>query len=461
MQDLTLPLRDYQGIAAQWAMNRLYARDAIGAGLFLDPGLGKTRTSLTIADELLTLKEVKRVLIIAPLRPVYSVWPAEMKKWKFDMSWSILHEQYDKAMAWDTQLEIVNPEGVVKLQDLGGRWDLIIVDESTKFKSWSSRRMKFMRKLLAKTPKRLILSGTPAANSLADLHAQMYIIDNGESLGRTAGYFREMYMCRGGWQGKQWVVREDMKHALLDKISDRCLRMDAESYLDMPALLFNDIWVEMPEEAKRQYNKLKRELYVKLQTGDVFCGSAAAAYMKCKQFANGQVYNTDEESGVRTTHRAHDAKVEALVDLMEELAGKPLLISYQVTADLERLQMHKAFSKLPVIKGRMKAKDVDEIIAKWNRGEYKGLLAQCQTVSHGLNMQEACNDVGWFGLCDSPEVYDQFIRRIYRQGVVGPQVRVHRLLTRGTVDEPMLGRIESKGQTQAEFLEALKKHARA
>jgi hypothetical protein len=460
MQDLTKPLRDYQNFAVDWTLQRLFARDMLGTALFLDPGLGKTRTSLTVADMLLSLGEIRRVLVVAPLRPVYSVWPNEIRDWKFSIPHVILHEQYEPAMRMNAQLEIVNPEGLVKLQDLGGRWDLIIIDESNKFKTWGCQRMKYLRKILRKTPKRMILNGTPVANSLADLFSQIYIIDNGKRLGQTIGYFRNEYMTLGGFQGKQWIMKENKQQQLLDLVGDICLRMDAESFLDMPELVYNDVWCTLPPELLKQYKVLKRELYLRLEAGeDITVGSAAAVYMKCKQYANGVVYNKPE-SGDKTAHKVHEIKHKALEDLVDELAGKPILTAYQLTCDADALQARKTFKKWPRIRGRMKGSEVDKIFDQWNLGLHTGMLAQTMTVSHGSNLQKACNDVGWLGLCDSPDNFYQFNRRVYRQGVSGKQVRVHRVLMRGTVDEVMLLRVEGKLKTQDEFCKALKDFAR-
>jgi SNF2 family DNA or RNA helicase len=456
------PLREYQKFAVEWLLERLYVQDAEGAGLFLDPGLGKTRTALTIAEALRDLGLVRRVLVVAPLRPVYTVWPAEVKRWGFDFNPIILHNQHARAMACDCNMELVNFEGLVKLVELGGRWDLLIVDESTFVKNWSTKRTRYMRKMVQKIPKRLILTGTPAANSLADLHAQLYVVDRGESLGKTAGTFRSLYCQQGGFKGYKWNVREGVGGRILDAIKDRVLRMKAEDHLDMPKLIFNEIWAKLPPNSFNQYKRLKRELYTELDNGaDILVGSAAAAYTKCKQFANGQVYTMEGEE--RVTHRAHDEKVNALFELHEELAGKPLLVFYHFTSDLLRIQSAKGspFKKCPVLRGGMKIEEVQKILDGWNAGKYHAILAQWQAASHGLNMQGCCNDVACFGLHDSLEIFDQAIRRVYRQGVTGDQVRIHRLLTLDTVDAVMLERLQLKDQTQSQFLEALKKHAKS
>lgn len=454
------PLRDYQTFAVEWLLDRLYIQDREGAGLFLDPGLGKTRISLTIAEALMDLGVVRRVLVVAPLRPVYTVWPAEVSRWGYDFQPIILHNQHAKAMACDCNMELVNFEGLVKLVELGGRWDLMIIDESTFVKNWSTKRTKYMRRMVKKIPKRLILTGTPAANSLHDLHAQLFMVDRGDSLGKTVGSFRSMYCQQGGFKGYKWKVRAGVGDAILGAIKDRVLRMKAEDHLDMPELIFNDVWAKMPANASNQYKRLKRELFAELETGEVFVASASAAYTKCKQFANGQVYAMEGEE--RVSHRTHDEKVNALFELHEELAGKPLLTFYHFKHDLQRIQTAKGspFKKCPVLKGGMKIEDVKKILDEWNAGKHHALLAQWQAASHGLNMQGCCNDVACFGLHDSLEVFDQAFRRVYRQGVSGDQVRIHRLLTLDTVDALMLERLQLKDQTQSQFLEALKKHAR-
>lgn len=453
------PLRDYQAYAVEWLLDRLYVKGCEGAGLFLDPGLGKTRISLTIAQALRDLGVVNRILVVAPLRPIYTVWPAEVERWGFNLDPMILHGQHATAMACNKNFELVNFEGLGKLHEVANRWDLMIVDESTFVKTWGAKRTKFMRKMVKKIDKRIILTGTPAANSLADLHAQIYMIDQGKALGKTATAFRSLFCQQGGWKGRKWLVREGVGKNILEAIDDKVLRMKAEDYLDMPQLVFNEIWSKLPQNASNQYKRLKRELFAELETGEVFAASAAAAYTKCKQFANGQVYTMEGEE--RVAHKAHDEKINALLELYEELAGKPLLVFYHYKHDLARIKATKPFKKCPVLAGGMKIEEVENILKRWNNGEYGAILAQWQAASHGLNMQGCCNDVACFGLHDSLEVFDQAIRRVYRQGVSGEQVRVHRLLTLDTVDEVMLERLSQKDQTQSQFLAALKKHARS
>jgi len=455
------PLRDYQTYAVKWQMQRLFVQREKGVGLFLDPGLGKTRTTLTLLDALFDLGEVGRVLIVAPLRPVYTVWPAEIQRWGFPQSHIILHNQYVKALSYNCKIELVNYDGLERLREIKNRWDMIVLDESTFIKNWSTDRTKNLREMLKTIPRRSILTGTPASNSLSDLHSQMFVVDDGEALGKNVTAFRNRFCYQGGWQGRKWSVKDHVRDEIKNAIQDKVLRLQAEDFLDMPELVQNEIWVNMGEKAVKEYRRLKKELFAELETGNVFAATAASAYTKCRQFANGQVY-TPNEDGTKTTHIAHKRKVEALYELFEELAGKPLLVFYSYKHDLQQIQGAKnsPFRGCPVVSGGMKVADLMKILDEWNAGKHKGILAQWQAASHGLNMQGCCNDVACFGLVDSLEIYDQAIRRVYRQGVTGKQVRIHRLLTKGTVDEVMLDRLNGKHESQSAFLTALKKHAK-
>jgi len=462
--------RDYQDTAYDFCLRRLYVEGQLGAGLFLDPGLGKTLVTLALLEFLRAMGEIDSALIVAPLRVCRLVWAQEIRKWDYDFTVNLLCNKVAPVLSRRlgrkipgpglreprSFIELVNPESLHHLVEHCDRWDMIAVDESTKFKTWTSRsprnRMKMLRKMLPNFKKRLILTGTPAPNSLADLHSQIFILDNGAALGRNVTVFRSLYMRQGGWQGRQWMLKDNQEDKILQQIASMCLRLDAETCLDMPELVTNDIECELPAQCVAQYKKLQRDLLAQLDTGTILIQNAASAYTKMRQFANGQMYDED-----RVVHPIHKAKLEAWSDLVDELGGKPLLTFYQFQHDLDALRTK--YPKAPVMNGQSKKTD-EKTIDDWNAGKIRVLLAQNQAISHGLNMQGCGTDMVYYGLHDSLEVYEQSYRRIYRQGVKGHQVRIHRLLTRGTVDTTIRDRLESKDQTQQAFLNALKKHAR-
>lgn len=445
-------LHSYQREAIDFGLNRLYTKDLQGAGLFLDPGLGKTRITLEVLNTLRGLNEIERVLIVAPMRVCHSVWPQEIEKWGFDFTTNVMCRRVKASLKNDCFIDLINPESLHLLEYNCARWDTLVIDESTKFKSWRTKRMKCLRKMLPNFLRRIILTGTPAPNSLADLHSQAYILDDGAALGRNVTVFRARYMARGGWQGRQWQLRSEMTDSLNEAIAPMVLRMDAESNLEMPELLVNDMFCELPPKCVAGYRQLKRELLAQLETGDILAVNAASAYIKMRQFSNGQIYDAD-----RNVHFVHSAKVDMLCDLIEELAGKPILVFYQFQHDADAIS--KKFPDAPVLSGKTKPGAVNDILNDWNVGRTHVLLAQNQTASHGLNMQGSGTDIAYFGIGDSLEVYEQSYRRIYRQGIRGSQVRIHRLLTRGTTCEVIRDRLHSKDQSQQAFFKALRAHA--
>lgn len=330
---------------------------------------------------------------------------------------------------------------------------MIAIDESQGFKSWTTRRMRNLRKMLPMTQRRLIMTGTPTPNTLADLHSQAFILDNGEALGKNVTIFRHRYMYQGGWHGRQWKMKPDKADELMQAIAPMMIRMDAESHLDMPDLFINDVMVQLPTSSLKIHKDMKRKLAAELESGEnVLAANAASAYSKLKQIANGAIYG--EERRVETLHAA---KLEALENLVDELNGKPIIVFYQFKFDGAILQ--QAFGDVSFINGDLNAKQTARNIERWLAGETQVLLIQAQAGAEGLNLQTSgCADVCFFGLPDIANLYEQGYRRVYRQGGAR-SVRVHRILAEGTVDILIRDRLDGKLKEQSDFLNALKDFA--
>jgi SNF2 family DNA or RNA helicase len=442
----------------EWLISRTVLAEHGGGGYFLDPGLGKTSTTLSYLRLLFATGLSKRVLIVAPLRVIYSVWPNECAKWDQFKGFqcSIIHgtaTQRLAALAKPADLYLINPEGLPWLeQTFSNRpipFDTLVVDESSKFKAWGGKRTKSLRKLAPKFARRLILTGTPSPNNLQDLFAQIYLIDLGETLGTSITKFRLRYFDRGGFGGYGWIPKPGAKEAIQEKIAPLVLRLSEEDHLDLPEKLINDVWVDLPKDVLKAYKKLEREMFLALDRDkELTPVNAGAKYIACRQFANGGVYDAD-----KTQHHLHTAKIDAIVDIAEELQGKPLLIAFQFKHDLTRLR--RAFPKLPSIDGTTKPREAESLIYSWNAGTLQYLAVQPQSLSHGVNMQAGPGrDIAWLGLTDDLEVYLQLNKRIHRQGVTG-QVRIHRVLARRTVDVAACDRNEAKDNSQKSLLEAL------
>lgn len=450
----------YQREVIDFCLDRFLVQRARGAGLLLDPGLGKTACTLSVLDALDAIGDFQRALVIAPVRVVRNVWPQEVKKWGFDLPVSVVHgtpAQRERALSSRAKLHLINPEGVDWLVNSARNFKAsdyctLVLDESTKFKNWSAKRSKALRKIIPKFKHRMILTGTPSPNGLQDLFAQAYVLDEGQALGKTLTQFRNRFCRRGGYLGHSWLVRSEMRKEIEEAIRPLVIRMDAADHLDLPPLMFNDVWVDLPGPAMKTYKEIEKELVAYLKSGETLTANGAgAAYAKCKQIANGGSFL---ESG-EVVH-LHSAKLDALEELIDESHGKPVLVGYQFKHDLERLL--DRWPDTPSIGGHTTPVATTRILEQWNAGQLPLLFCQPMAVGHGLNMQTAgCNHVVWLGLTDSLEVYEQFNRRVYRQGAVGTVV-VHHLLARGTVEEAIQTRVRQKGVSQAELLAALKQY---
>jgi SNF2 family DNA or RNA helicase len=363
------------------------------------------------------------------------------------------------ALSKPADIYTINPEGVLLFLDKvkpRPQFDLVVVDESTKFKNFTAGRFKALKRLLKGVPLRIALSGTPAANCLADLFAQMYIIDDGEALGKTLTYFRSMFMQKGGYMNYEWLFREDREEMIHKAIAHMVLRLDSLDHLDLPERVWNKVWMDLPDSIKPRYQQLERELFYRLDQGEnVVASGGGGLYAMCRGLANGGLYEHPELSP-RITHQIHEAKTEAFVDKVEELSGKPVLGAYSFYHDLDRLK--KVFPDAPVINGKTSPKRSDEILDEWDKQNIHVLLVHPGSVEHGLNMQYGgCNDVVWYSLPDKPESYQQLNARLWRDGTVG-QVRYHHIMARDTIDIAVWDRLQMKGKRQRALLEALKKY---
>lgn len=464
-----------------------FLRERQAGGLFLEPGLGKTSITLEVISQYLKEGLAKKVLIIAPLRVCYNVWPEEIKRWEnFNhLRCCILHgKDKDKLLESDDyDIYLINPEGLkwlfnaqkVSGNSFGGskrskivvdsrRWcgygfDMLVVDELSKFKSSSSDRFKMIKPLINTFRFRYGLTGSPAANGLINLFGQMYIIDNGLTFGQYITNFRNAYF-ESDYLGFTYTIRKGAEKEIYQAIKPYVLSMKAEDYLDMPNYIESNIRVEMDKKAKKVYDSIEKDLIAKIDANVVTASTAGAASIKCRQVANGAIYvDQDIEALIKTDGKewveVHDAKISALLDLIDELQGKPLLVAYEFAHDLERLK--KALGKdVPHIGTGVSMKETQDIVSNFNRGNIPVLLGHPASMGHGLNMQSSCNHVCWFSVTWDYELYDQFVRRVYRQGNKNDKVFIYRIVCKDTIDEAVIGMLANKTTTQNDLFTALK-----
>lgn len=440
----------YQQLAEQ------HIYDVPRCGLFLEMGLGKTVVTLTAINNLIYDRfEISKVLVIAPLRVAEDTWSRESAKWDHLQHLRISKilgtpTQRRKAIAADADIYIINRENVVwlcnELSTIGDSWDFdaVVIDELSSFKSPKSQRFKALRKYITKSSHVIGLTGTPAPNGLIDLWSQIYLLDGGERLGRTVTGFRERYFVPG--QRNQTTIfnykpKPEAEKNIQDLISDICISMKAEDWLEMPERIDSIQSVRLSAKEMQDYEKFEREAYLQFLEGEVTAASAAALTGKLLQYSNGAMYLPDGDY-VKTSEK----KMDMLEELVEAANGKPVLVFYSFRHDLERIQ-----AKFPKAVKLTDSKDIEA----WNNGEISMLLAHPAGAGHGLNLQDGGCIIIWFGLTWSLELYQQANARLYRQGQK-QAVIIHHLITEGTRDEDVLRSLQGKEDVQNTVMEALK-----
>ena len=433
-------------------------------GLFLDMGLGKTVTTLTAVKELKYNRFlVRKVLVIAPKKVAEGTWTREAAKWGHTQMLRVspvLGSQTKRIRALNTpaDLYIINRENVCWLVDYyRNAWpfDMVVVDESSSFKSHSAKRFKALASVGDRIDRMVELTGTPSPNGLEDLWSQIFLLDGGERLGKRYTQFRERYFQpdKRGADGMvySYEAKPGTEASILEKISDICISMKAEDYLQLPDITYHEIPVELDSKSLKAYCELEREMVLQLPEDDetISVTSAAALSNKLLQLANGALYGED-----RQVHEVHGCKVEAFLELIESLQGKPALVFYNYQHD--RTRILKALEKSGLAVRELKTtQDEDD----WNAGKIQVLLTHPASSAYGLNLQQGGNHVIWFGLTWNYELYTQANKRLHRQGQK-EKVIIHHLVCSGTRDTDVMQALQRKDDVQSWVMESLKARIR-
>lgn len=426
-------------------------------GLFLRPGLGKTSITLTAVNVLRYLRwEIAKVLVIAPKKVAEATWSKEAAKWDHLQHLKVVTvlgstTKRIKALNTPADVYVINRENVPWLVDYYKQswpFDMLICDESTSFKNSQSKRFKALKLIRRFCKKVVLLTGTPSSKGLIDLWAQVYLLDEGARLGKTISQYRERYFIANthGGHFTDYKPKSDAEGAVLTAISDICVSMKAEDYLELPECVEHEIPVVLEDKAKREYDQFERDLLLEIEDETITAQGAAVLTGKLLQFCNGAVYNADKQSVT-----VHDCKLDAYTELLEQLDGDPVITFYSFKHDLDRLleRLGKTKRRVHVYQG---PQDEDD----WNAGKIDVLLAHPASCAYGLNLQAGGRHIVWFGLNWSFELNDQGKCRLWRQGSEFDKVFIHYLVAQGCVDEDVMAAIRSRADTHEAVMSALK-----
>ena len=417
-------------------------------------GTGKTVTTLTAIDRILfDLMEDGPVLVIAPLRVAQNTWSKECEKWPHLRHLKIARvmgsaKERKEALAKKADVFVINRENVQWLVEyLNGKWPfpIVVIDELSSFKSNQAKRWKALRRVRGRIRRIVGLTGTPRPNGIEDLWPEIYLLDQGERLGRTLSAFRQKYLVPEKMNGHivySYRPRDGAEAEVYERLSDICMSIRKEDVLSLPGQLYDDVVLTPTPALLKKYKQFEKEKVLECLDGDgaIMAGTEATLTNKLLQFANGAIYDMDGR-----THTLHDIKLDALEEMVEEAGGDPVLVLYAYKHDAERIRQRI----------ECRALDTPEDIDAWNRGEIPVALAHPASIGHGLNLQDGGHIIIWFGLTWSLELYSQANERLNRPGQKHV-CRVYHLVLQGTHDERVLKALKNKEKGQAAAIEALR-----
>lgn len=437
---------DYQKYATDFIISHNIS------AVLLEMGLGKSVISLSAINELmLDYFDVERTLVIAPLRVANSTWPEEIKKWDHlkRLTYSVVtgsEKERLNALIKPAHIYIINRENIdwlITKSCIPWKFDMVVIDELSSFKSYQAKRFKSLLKARPKVKRIVGLTGTPSSNGLMDLWAEFRILDLGERLGRYITHYRQNFFVpdkRNQQMIFSYKPKDGAEKMIYSLISDITISMKSKDFLKMPECVMNEVRVCLSDKERALYDRLKADMILKLEDEEIDVINAASLSNKLLQMASGAVYNEDKES-----IQIHDRKLDALEDLIEGANGKPVLIAYWFKHDLERIK--KRFD----VREIKTSKDISD----WNSGNIPVAVIHPASAGHGLNLQAGGSTLIWFSLTWSLELYQQTNARLYRQGQNGTVV-IHHILAKDTIDEDVMKALKAKEKIQDALIDSVK-----
>lgn len=437
---------DYQKYATKFILQHPIA------AVFLEMGLGKSVITLTaLFDLILDQFVIGKVLVIAPLRVARDTWPSEIQKWDHlkGLKYSVVvgtAAEREAALMQQADIYIINRENVDWLVNKSGipfRFDMIVIDELSSFKSYQAKRFKSLLKVRPFVKRIVGLTGTPSSNGLMDLWAEFRVLDLGQRLGRYITHYRNAYFTPDKRNAEiifSYKPLPGAEEQIYKRIGDVTISMKSCDYLKLPECVINEVPVYMSEKEQEVYDRFRDDMVAKIKGKEIDAVNAAVLSGKLLQMANGAVYDDEKNSLL-----IHDRKLDALEDLIEGANGKPVLVAYWYQHDAER------------IKSRFDVREIktSKDITDWNNGDIPVAIVHPASAGHGLNLQTGGSTLIWFGLTWSLELYQQTNARLHRQGQTDTVI-IHHIIAKGTIDENVMKALRQKEKTQNALIDAVK-----
>lgn len=422
-------------------------------------GAGKTGIALAVIEELMFNRfEVSKTLVVAPKR-VAVQWPVEAQGWTFAAGLRFgvyVGSQEARQEALAAPYDVLTcsfeffPELVKQFRAEDWPFGLVIFDEASRLKKGGRRGSvgwKAMNAISSRTDSRIVLmSGSPRPGTAHELFAPVYLLDQGQRLGKTLTGFRTDYLephkqNRHTGQVYSWRLRDGMERQLYGKIKD--LYFGVAPDLGLKSVVI-DRYVRLPDKIQDACMDLQNTQVLDFDDLELTAASQGTVAGKLHQMCQGAVFGDNGKVSL-----LHNEKLNELQEIVEEIDA-PVIIAYWYTHDFDRIK--KLYPNAVDL-------STDAGLAAAKKGEVEIALLHPGSAGHGIDgLQKHFNNLIWFVVPASFDLYDQTNKRIVRSGQVGDTTSIYRIIAgNGIADERLLSGLYRKEQEQDTFFDHIGK----
>jgi SNF2 family DNA or RNA helicase len=390
---------------------------------FNEAGTGKTSSVIWASDYLMSIGQVKRVLVICPLSIMYSAWQADIFKTAMHRTVGIAHgdnSKRKKIISGEYEFVIINFDGVATVQDEISKagFDLIVIDEANAYKTVTTKRWRTLSKLLKPSTKLWMLTGTPASQSPLDAFGLARLI-NPTGVPRYFTSWRDKVMQQV--TKFKYVPKPTAKTDVFEALQP-AIRYEKAQCLDLPPVVYQTREVPLTSQVLRYYRELKNQHLIEAAGEQISAVNAAAMLSKLLQISGGAMYTDNRE----VVEFDVTPRLSALMEVLDETEHKVIVfVPYRHTIELVSRHLSSQGVINEVINGDVSARDRADLINRFQtQTNPRVLVIQPQAASHGVTLTAADTVVFWSPVM-SVETYLQCIARIDRFGQVNSMTVVH------------------------------------
>ena len=416
------------------------------AAFLMEQGTGKTFPAIATAYKRYLDKQVKRLLVVAPLS-VLDVWEDEFKKFaRFPYVFTILDKKGRKKSLllqpppncfW---VAIINYESTWRYLKEIIHWkpDMVIADESQKIKKGTAKQSRGMHKIGSVARYKLILTGTPITQNPLDLFSQYKFLDP-TIFGRRFLAFRDRYARMGGYFGYEIVAFKNLKE-LSQKAYRVAYRVTQAEALDLPPIVDQELRFNLSEKGAHYYHTMQKDLIIELEKEEAITAPIILTkILRLQQITGGFLPMGDGRFLI-----VNNTKLKQLETLLEDLpVKKKVVIFARFLVEIEAIGRICRRLKKKFLTLTGKTEHRGKVIKQFQKeDEINVIIVQIQTGSLGISLNKA-EVVVFYSTTYSYADYDQARTRVYRMGQLKTVDCIH-LVTKNTIDENILTALKNK-----------------